>query len=790
VTEKAPKQYKPLDLVAITRIPSELANLSQWVCWGPRGKGQKSPINPTTGGLAQTTNSATWGSLAAAVQRYSERGQAEQLLGIGFVFSATDPYTGIDLDACRDPATGVLTELAQKIIDRISSYTEASPSGTGVHIIARASIPRGGKRAEVEMYSHSRYFCFTGQVVGERYDVRDAWEAVNALHLEAFGKADQLQAAKPADDDENSDPLLARVRGIPDNELLEIIAKADTRWTELMAGALRPGDGSGSAADHMASCILAQYTRCDRKRMDHIFRNTPLYRQKWDARNAGSTYGQRTITVAIKDVLGKRLPLYNPSSKMIDPTRLTDYTNAQRFMQLTNGNFRHVSKWNTWLQWNGVYWQRGMDTEMLEAAQLVGDELWDLSRVNKDFKELARWAKETDGVGRKRAIEWTAKQSTAIKIEQLDQHPHLLACGNGVVDMRTSSLQIGQRTDWMTRGVEWDYVPEAACPLFDNFMEEIMCGDNDMIEYAWRVLGYCLTGETGARAFFVLHGHGRNGKTTLTKAVQTLMGMKEHGLAQMAKFETFLQAQRTSQGADPDIASLAGARVVVASEVNPGNKYRLDSARIKQFTGEDWIKARQLYCPEFTFRPICKIFLVVNHIPHIDDSAVALYDRLHYIPFNYRVPDDKVDPYLDTKLLGEMEGILAKAVRYAAQWYETSSLLPPPAVLQAREKIAAEMDTWQGFWDLCVFDKGELATHTALYSSYIRLCETDHVKNPRSSRALSKALAQRGLEQCRHGAGSAVAWRGIGLRSARHDDKDQPPEMFGREPGDEPPDEV
>lgn len=782
--EKQAKQYKPLDLLALARIPSELSILSQWVCWGPRGKGQKSPINPATGGLAQSTNPATWGTLKAAVQRYSERGSLESLLGIGFVFSSAGPYTGIDLDACRNPDTGELNELAQKIIARVGSYTEASPSGTGVHIIARGRVPRGGKRAEIEMYSDGRYFCFTGQVVLDRYDIIDASAAVLALHVEAFGRADQLHPAKPTDAEEASDPMLARVRGIPDNELVDIIAKADARWADLVAGALRPGDGSGSAADHMACCILAQYTRCDRKRMDQIFRNTPLYRQKWDARNAGSTYGQRTISASIKDITAKHVQLFDPANKIIDPTRLTDHTNAQRFMQLTGGNFRHVTKWNTWLQWNGVYWQRGMDTEMLEAAQLVGDELWDLARANKDFKELSRWARETDGVGRKRAIEWTAKQSTAIKIDQLDQHPHLLACGNGVVDLRTSTLQPGQRTDWMTRGIEWDYVAEAECPLFDSFMDEIMCGDNYMIEYLWRVLGYCLTGETGARAFFVLHGHGRNGKTTLTKALQRLAGMKEHGLAQMAKFETFLQAQRTSQGADPDIAGLAGARVVVASEVNPGNKYRLDSARIKQFTGEDWIKARQLYCPEFTFRPICKIFLVVNHIPNIDDSAAALYDRLHYIPFNYRVPDDKIDPYLDTKLLGEMEGILAKSVRYAAQWYETSSLLPPPAVLAAREKIAAEMDTWQGLWDLCVFSAGCVALNNDLYQAYIKLCERSHIKHPRSIRSLTTALEQKGLEKSRNNKG--ITWRGIGLL----EQDGAMPAQGMREPGDDGPDEI
>ena len=155
---------------------NELGVLPQWVAWTYVGT-TKLLINPATGKAADSTDSATWGTIDQARQRATRRGMA----GIGFVFTAEDPYIGIDLDDCIDPA-GTVAPWAQAIIDAIATYTEISPSGTGVKLWARGMLPSSAKTKTIEMYTEARYFTFTGQhLPGTPTTINDATHA--ALNL-------------------------------------------------------------------------------------------------------------------------------------------------------------------------------------------------------------------------------------------------------------------------------------------------------------------------------------------------------------------------------------------------------------------------------------------------------------------------------------------------------------------------------------------------------------------------------------------------------------------------------
>lgn len=764
MTDKKPKSYKPIEVTEMKKVPKELTDLRQWVCWGPREGKDKVPINPNTGRQASSTDSTTWGTLGQAVQRYVAHREDEKLNGIGFVFSPFDPFTGIDLDGCRDSDTGELTQASQFLIEKINSYTESSPSGTGVHIIVKAKIPAGKKKSDIEMYCESRYFCFTGRTVWKNPKVENRQKEVTELYASVFGEYKEPKPKAPIE----VDALLEAVRNIPDHDLLAIMARNEKHFTELMQGNMEflKKDKSPSSADFNLCIILGRYTRLDAPRVEHLFLPSALYRQKWDTRDGTyGTYGKRTIAKAFEEIIKKKQSLYDPTQpNNTGPRRLSDGTNTDTFIKLTGNSFAWVPDWDTWLQWNGVYWQRGADIEVMRAVRRVSDELWAEWRENTDYKELRQWAKESDGLGRQRNIERWARHRLDVKSHDLDQHPYLLACKNGVIDLRTGTLRDGIRQEYLTRGVEWSYIPEVECSVFDQFLEDIMQGDEEMVEYLWRVIGYCLTGETAARAFFILYGAGKNGKSTFSRALQTLLGMRSENYAQTARFETFLQQSRNAGNADPDIAGLAGARIVVASEVNPGEKYRLDGGKIKQFTGEDWMKARFLYSPEFQFLPVCKIFLVVNDVPHIDETAKALYDRLHYISFNYRIPEAKQDGGLHWKLLGEMEGILAKAVRYAGEWYVNGTLAPPDVILKARDTLASEMDWLADFWtECCIIAPQCEVLHSIIYAEYLKWAETQKVRRPMQSQTFSKQLKKRGYKKFEDKQ-QRVGWEGIGLR--------------------------
>lgn len=149
----------------IEKILKELRDYLQWVVWKwekKNGKPTKPPYDPKTGKRASHSDPSTWGTFEQAVKAL-DRG----FDGIGFVFTGEDPYTGIDLDDCRDPTSGQIETWALKIIEDFDSYTEVSPSGTGLKIFLKGKLPAGGiKTKHIEVYDRLRFFTVTG----DRYD--------------------------------------------------------------------------------------------------------------------------------------------------------------------------------------------------------------------------------------------------------------------------------------------------------------------------------------------------------------------------------------------------------------------------------------------------------------------------------------------------------------------------------------------------------------------------------------------------------------------------------------------
>ena len=146
-------------------VPGELKARRQWVNWRYEeraGERTKVPYQPS-GRRARTDDLATWAGFSEAREALGGGGFA----GLGFVFSDADPYVGVDLDKCRDPQTGEIATWAREVLAALPGYAEASPSGTGVHVITRGSVtrsiarivPGGGK---IEVYARRRYFTVTG----------------------------------------------------------------------------------------------------------------------------------------------------------------------------------------------------------------------------------------------------------------------------------------------------------------------------------------------------------------------------------------------------------------------------------------------------------------------------------------------------------------------------------------------------------------------------------------------------------------------------------------------------
>lgn len=149
----------------IENIPKELIEHDQWVAWKyeeRNGKVTKPPYDPKTGKRASHNDPSTWGTFKDAVKALDKGFD-----GIGFVFTENDPFCGIDLDDCRDSTSGKIATWALKIIKKFDSYTEVSPSKTGLKIFIKGRLPGGGiKTKHIEVYDKLRFFTVTG----DRYD--------------------------------------------------------------------------------------------------------------------------------------------------------------------------------------------------------------------------------------------------------------------------------------------------------------------------------------------------------------------------------------------------------------------------------------------------------------------------------------------------------------------------------------------------------------------------------------------------------------------------------------------
>ena len=148
-------------------VPDELKARPQWVVWRleERQSGPTKVLYSPRGGKAKSTDLMTWGTFEEAYEAYG----SGRYSGVGFVFCSADPYVGVDLDSCVDAQTGELELWAAEIVAELDSYAELSPSGTGVHVIARGALPGGRRRkGRVEMYDQGRFFTVTGHVLGDR----------------------------------------------------------------------------------------------------------------------------------------------------------------------------------------------------------------------------------------------------------------------------------------------------------------------------------------------------------------------------------------------------------------------------------------------------------------------------------------------------------------------------------------------------------------------------------------------------------------------------------------------
>ena len=665
----------------------------RFCCWRYEqrdGRKTKVPYDPVTGKRAETNKPETFSDFKTALS------VLKKYDGIGIRIG--NDICALDLDDCFEE-NGKLKPWAQDIVDMFSGcYMELSPSGKGLRIIFIASNYQydkakyyiNNRALGLEVYvagATNRFVTLTGNVYREG-DIPEKTEVLKIMLDKYMLRPATTRMETPAF--EGSSYLSDE----------SVIVKASSAANREKFKALWQGDFSGyasqSEADLALCCILAFCCGKDARQMDRLFRQSGLFRDKWDRPQSGSTYGQITLEKAI----AVTTTVYSPIGKMTDVVDdfeaddtpdlkelrphdnprygWSDIGNSNLFADYYKSITRYVPERKQWFVYDGKAWRsdignlkvmnlcKKLANNLMVFALSISDER--LRKVYIDYvrKWQLRRSRET--------ILKDAQDVHPISMSSFDTNIYLLNCLNGTLDLQNGGFYPHRASDFITKVAGIRYDPLARCPRWERFIDEVMSGDKEKAEFLQKSLGYSLTGDTRYETMFILYGATtRNGKGTSMETFLRICG--DYG--KTCRPETIgMKPYNSSSSPSEDVARLAGARFVNISE--PDKKLTLSAALLKTLTGSDTVNARFLHENSFDFKPQFKIFANTNHLPTVTDLTLLSSGRVKIIPFERHFAEHERDLGLKDEFSKSenLSGILNWVLEGYAKLRETGFEIP------------------------------------------------------------------------------------------------------------------
>ncbi|MGY1583754.1 DNA primase family protein [Streptomyces sp. MN13] len=421
----------------------------------------------------------------------------------------------------------------------------------------------------------------------------------------------------------------------------------------------------------------------------------------------------------------ERSPVGEATAHGLLPDTLSDRGNAKLFVRLYANDYRHVPNIG-WYRWDTTRWQIDEDDTVLWAAGDLAENLATHDPrglfTTTALQKHRRRALSTTGIN---AMLTQAKSAPGMVLNaaRLDADPYALCTPDGIVDLRTGVVKTpSPNKDFHSRSttVGPQTVPT---PRWQRFLADTFGDDaegQEMISYLQLLLGYSVTGDVGGQVLPFLFGSGKNGKSVLLDVLMKLLG----DYADAAP-PGFLMA-RPYEGHPTDLAELHGRRVIVCSEVKPGDKF--DEARVKLLTGGDRIKARRMRQDFFSFEPTHKLWLLGNHRPEVGTGGFAFWRRMRLIPFERVVPDHrKIDNLADLLVMEEGPGILTWLIDGARRYLAGERDLTGPERVRIATTAYAETEDHTGrfYEECCTLGPDLRAEQTALYAAYKAWCQNE-----------------------------------------------------------------
>jgi putative DNA primase/helicase len=370
----------------------------------------------------------------------------------------------------------------------------------------------------------------------------------------------------------------------------------------------------------------------------------------------------------------------------------TDDGNALRLVDEYADQIRYCPERAQWLRWDSAKWTWDTSNTIQELARQIARGLPTDSKDDRKHRQVSLSAR---GVGAMTRLA-SSDARTVIHVGALDARPYEVNTPGGIIDLRTGHLRAPDPTAHHTRSTTVTPQPGPA-PRWERFLADTFAGDPALTAYVQRLIGVSLIGTVLEQLLPFPFGSGANGKTTLLGVFQRLIGIGDGGYSISAPADMLLATQNA--GHPTEIARLSGARLVVTSELEDGQRFA--EAKVKQLTGSDVISGRFMRQDWFSFKPTHTLWLLANHQPEVRAGGPAFWRRIALLPFLHTVPAEQRDPHLEDRLVEEegpqiLSWMLAGAVAYLEH-----GLSRPDSVEVATEAYAKDQDTVARFVEEC-----------------------------------------------------------------------------------------
>lgn len=747
-------------MVDIKNIPALLKTSCRFCVWKyekRNGQKTKMPYNPANGDRAKINDLHTFADFKTTLVVYAMGGYD----GIGVAVG--NGIGAFDIDKCiRED--GTLNDTAATVLSIFpTAYVEKSPSGKGLrgffcvpedYVFDKTVYYINNRREGLEVYmpgATNRFVTVTGDVyrAGEpEGEIPNNETAMTTLLDTLMKRAKQVQNTQMRHHSYlDDDAVIKHAEESASGEKFKALYAGD--WEELY--------DSQSDADMALLAILSFWCGCDEEQMDRLFRASGLMRPKWDRKQAGTTYGAISIRNAVNTASSVYIPVnaqdivdeeftnldedktveFQPDISRITLTleEMAPHSNPRYGREeIGMGNafadyFKPIARYNSergiWYVYDGTVWQPDMENlKVAELAKLLADKLYVFALTITEEDSRKRFIERVKKLQLRKHRDTMIKDAKSvfpISMKSFDRDIYLFNCKNGTLDLRTMEFRRHDPEDYLTKVSPVIYDPDAECPRWRTFIDEIMQGDKARSNYLQKAIGYALTGDTKMECLFILYGPtSRNGKGTTMESILRIMG--EYG---KNADPTMLQAKFNAQSGGPseEIARLAGARFVNISE--PEKKITLDAALTKRLTGNDTITARYLHENSFEFRPNFKIFINTNHRPNITDLTLFESGRIKIIPFDRHFEENEQDKGLKQFFADpeNMSGILNWMLE-GYRMYRSQGLAMPDSVKQATMDYQMFSDKMGQFFDENIQEKqGSELRRGAVYKRYQEWCQ-------------------------------------------------------------------